>query len=79
MSRLGAAQLQLPLYHWKLQRLLRQALDAEHERVAQALRRRPPTVEAGRQQLLGVQRVALAALEHALDQIRAGSATCAMS
>ena len=49
-----------------------QALDPQHECVAQALGRGAAAVEARRQQLLGVQRIALAALEHALDQIRAG-------
>ena len=46
----------------------REALDPDHERVAQALRRRPAAVQPRRQQLLGVQRVALAAREQPLDQ-----------
>jgi len=53
-------------------RRFRQALDPQHERVAQALRRGPATVQARGQQLFGVQRVALTALEHALDEIGAG-------
>ena len=52
----------------------RQPLDPHHEGVAQALRRGAAAVEPGGQQLLGVQRVALAAREQALDQRCSGSA-----
>ena len=41
----------------------RQLLDPSDERVAQALGRRTAAVEARRQQLFGVQRIALAAIE----------------
>ena len=44
-------------------------LDAHHERVAQARRQRAAAVEAGGEQLLGEQRVALAAGEQALDEL----------
>ena len=46
----------------------RQPLDPQHERVAQALRRGAAPVEAGCEQLLGVQRVPLAAGEQPLDE-----------
>ncbi len=46
----------------------REPLDARHERVAQALRGGAAAVESGRQQLLGEQRVALAAREQPLEQ-----------
>ena len=52
----------------------RQALDAHHQRVAQRRRQRPAAVEAGGQQLLGEERVALAAGVQALDQRRLGLA-----
>ena len=48
-----------------------QPLDPQHERVAQALRRRAAAVEPGGEQLLGVERVALAALVQPLDQLLA--------
>ncbi len=48
--------------------LERKVLDPEHERVAKALRGGATTVETGREQLLGVQRVALAASVQAVDE-----------
>ena len=45
-------------------------LDPQHERVAQALRRRAAAVERGRQQLLDVQRVAVRAHQQPVDQVR---------
>ena len=52
-------------------RVGRQPLDPQHERVAQALRGRSPSVESGREQLLAVQRIALAALEQPLHELLA--------
>ncbi len=46
----------------------RQPLDPQHERIAQTLRRGAASVEARREQLLGVQRVPLAAGEQPLDE-----------
>jgi hypothetical protein len=51
-----------------LLRLLAQALDAHHQRVAQRRRKRAAAVEPGRQQLLGEERVALAPCPEPLDQ-----------
>ena len=54
------------------QQLLRagaQALDPQHQRVAQRRRQRAAPVEPGGQQLLGEQRVALGAVEQARQQI----------
>ena len=45
-------------------------LDPQHERVAQALRRRPATVKCGRHELLDVERVAVRAHQQAVDQVR---------
>ncbi len=45
-----------------------QPLDPQQERVAQALRGGAATVEPGGEQLLGIQRVALAASEQAVDE-----------
>ncbi len=59
----------------QLQHLLRrlvEALDADHERIAQRRRERAAPVEPGRQQLLGEQRVALAALVEARDELVLG-------
>ena len=47
--------------------VLRERLDADHERVAQRRRQLAAAVEAGGQQLLGEERVALAARVHARD------------
>ena len=55
-----------------LLRRLRQPLDPHQERVTQALRGGAPAVEAGGEQLLGEQRVALAALEQSLEQVARG-------
>ena len=49
-----------------------EALDAHQKRIAQALRGGPATVEPGRQQLLGEERVALAAGEQAVQQRAVG-------
>ncbi len=49
---------------------LAQALDAHHQRVAQRRGQCAAPVEAGRQQLLGEERVALAALEEPLGESR---------
>ena len=51
---------------------LGQALDPQHERIAQALRGGATTVEAGGQQLLGIERVALAAGEEPVDELGGG-------
>ena len=54
------------------QRLLRglaEALDADHERVAQGRGQPAAPVEAGGEELLGEERVALAALEQAVDEV----------
>ena len=52
--------------------VIRQPLDPEHERVAQRLRRGAPAVQPGGQELLDVERVALAAHVQAVDQLLAG-------
>ena len=52
----------------------RQALDPQHQRVAQRRRQRAAAVEAGRQQLLGEQRVALRAREQPAEQVLARGA-----
>jgi len=49
-----------------------QPLDAHHERVAQGGGQAAAPVEAGRQELLGEERVALAALEQTADEVRRG-------
>ena len=49
-----------------------QALDAQHERVAQRRRHLAAPVEPGGEQLLGEQRVALAARPQAVDEVVAG-------
>ena len=49
----------------RLLRVRREALDPQHQRVAQRRRERAAAVRARRQQLLGEQRVALAAREQA--------------
>ena len=57
------------------QQLLRgsaEALDAQHQRVAQRRRQRAAPVEPGGQQLLGEQRVALAARVEAVDELGVG-------
>ena len=55
-----------------LLRRLAQALDAHHQRVAQRRREGAAAVEPGREQLLGEQRVALAARVQTLDQLGIG-------
>ena len=52
---------------------------AHHQRVAQRRRQRAAAVEAGREQLLGEQRVALAAREQAVDAARAPGGAPRMS
>ena len=55
-----------------LLRGLGQALDAQHQRVAQRVRRGAAAVEAGGEQLLAVQRVAARALPQPLQQVGLG-------
>ena len=57
-----------------LLRGLGEALDPQHQRVAQRGRQRAAPVEPGGEQLLGEQRVALAARVQALDQVGVGRA-----
>ena len=54
-----------------LLRLAAQPLDPQHQRVAQRRRQRAAAVRAGREQLLGEQRVALRAREQPVEQVLA--------
>ena len=56
----------------QLARGLRQPIDAEHQGVPEGVRRVAPAVEAGRQQLLAVERIAAGALPQPLEQVAVG-------